>query len=176
MNFLVYISDYIVPFTVFYIVGFGLLMKCRVYDCFVKGAKSGMMTVAEIMPTLVGLMVGVGVLRASGFLEFVSELLNPIAESVNFPGVLVPVVLIRLFSASAATGLTLDVFKEYGTDSYIGLLASIIMSCTETVFYTMSLYYVTAGIRKTRWTLTGAMVCTLVGIVACVIIARFMTA
>lgn len=149
--------------------------KCKVYDCFVKGAKTGMITVAEIMPTLVGLMVGVGVLRASGFLEFAGECLKPVAEFLNFPGELIPLALVRMFSASAAEGLTLDIFKEYGTDSYIGLLASILVSCTETVFYTMSLYYMTIGIKKTRWTLSGALICTFVGIVASTIIAGLLT-
>lgn len=168
-------SDYIVPFTLLYIVAYGVITKCKVYDCFVTGAKKGMLTVAEIMPTLVGLLVGVGVLRASGFLEFLGKCLAPVAEWLNFPGELIPLALVRMFSASAATGLTLDIFKEYGTDSYIGFLASILVCCTETVFYTMSLYYMTIGIKKTRWTLPGALVCTLAGIVASTIIAGLLT-
>ncbi|MGN0160152.1 MAG: spore maturation protein [Lachnospiraceae bacterium] len=171
MQFLIYLSDYILPFTIFYIVGFGVLMKVHVYDCFVKGAKEGIKTVAEILPTLVGLMVGVGTLRSSGFLEMLCDKLGVVSEWIHFPKELIPMAIVRLFSSSAATGLALDVFKEYGTDSYIGLVASIMMGCTETVFYTMSVYYMTAGIRKTRWTLPGALLCTLAGIAASVILA-----
>lgn len=171
MDFVVYISDYIIPFTIFYIVGFGILMKKNVYDSFVTGAKSGMKTVADIMPTLVGLMVGVGVLRASGFLDFVCKNLAFVAELLHFPGELIPLAIVRLFSSSAATGLALDIFKEFGTDSYIGLVASIMMGCTETVFYTMSVYFMTAGIKKTRWTLPGALISTFAGIAASVVIA-----
>lgn len=174
MDFIIYISDFIIPFTIFYIVGFGMLMKKNVYDSFVTGAKDGMKTVVDIMPTLVGLMVGVGVLRASGFLDFVSEHLAVAAEWLNFPGELIPLSIVRLFSSSAATGLALDVFKEFGTDSYLGLVTSIMMSSTETVFYTMSVYYMTAKIKKTRWTLSGALICTIAGIVASVIIAGMM--
>lgn len=174
MDFIIYISDFIIPFTIFYIVGFGMLMKKNVYDSFVTGAKDGMKTVVDIMPTLVGLMVGVGVLRASGFLDFVSEHLAVVAEWLNFPGELIPLSIVRLFSSSAATGLALDVFKEFGTDSYLGLVTSIMMSSTETVFYTMSVYYMTAKIKKTRWTLSGALICTIAGIVASVIIAGMM--
>lgn len=171
MGFILYLSDYIIPFVIFYIVGFGILMKTNVYDDFIKGAKDGIHTVIKIMPTLVGLMVGVGVLRSSGFLDFLCEVLKIPAQFLHFPKELVPLAIVRLFSSSAATGLGIDIFKEYGTDSYIGLVASIMMSCTETVFYTMSVYFMTANVTKTRWTLPGALLCTFAGIIASVIIA-----
>ena len=81
---------------------------------------------------------------------------------------------IRLFSSSAATGMVLDIFKEYGTDSLTGLAASIMMSCTETVFYTMSVYYAAAKITKTRYTLPGALAATTAGILASFILAGLM--
>ncbi len=76
-----------------------------------------------------------------------------------------------MFSSSAATGLVLDIFKEYGTDSRIGLITSIMMSCTETIFYTMSVYCMAAKVRKTRYTLAGALLATLAGVVASVFLA-----
>lgn len=151
-----------------------MLMKCNVYDSFVTGAKDGIKTVVDVMPTLIGLMVGVGVLRASGFLDFVCNNLAGVAEFLHFPGELIPLAVVRLFSSSAATGLALDIFKKFGTDSYIGLVASIMMGCTETVFYTMSVYFMTAKIKKTRWTLSGALLATFAGIAASVIIAGMM--
>ena len=81
---------------------------------------------------------------------------------------------IRLFSSSAATGMVLDIFKEYGTDSLTGLAASIMMSCTETVFYTMSVYYAAAKISKTRYTLLGALAATIAGILASLVLAGLM--
>lgn len=106
------------------------------------------MTVVQILPTLIGLMVAVGVLRASGFLDLLGKIFVPIAKMTGFPSELVPLTIVRLFSSSAATGLALDVFKEFGTDSYIGTLASIMMSCTETVFYTMSVYFMAAHVKR----------------------------
>ena len=100
----------------------------------------------KILPTLVGLMVAVGMLRASGFLELISRLLTVPAQWIHFPVELVPLAIVRLFSSSAATSLALDIYKEYGTDSQIGLIASIMMSSTETVFYTMSVYFLTAKV------------------------------
>lgn len=174
MKFIIYLSDFIIPCIVFYIIGFGLLMKKNVYDEFVKGAADGLKTVVEIVPTLVGLMVGVGVLRASGFLDFVSNLLKIVTDRLHFPSELVPLTIVRLFSSSAATGLALDIFKQYGPDSKLGLITSIMMSCTETVFYTMSVYFLVAGIKKTRYTLAGALLATLAGVIASVILASYM--
>ena len=171
---LLYLSDMLVPFLILYVVAHGLLARRPVYDDFVKGAKDGLKTVLQILPTLVGLMVAVGVLRASGFLDFLLQALRPLTELVHFPSELVPLTIVRMFSASAATGLALDVFKEYGTDSYLGLAASILMGCTETIFYTMSIYFMTAKVKKTRYTLAGALLATLVGVAASTWLAGMM--
>jgi spore maturation protein B len=150
------------------------MKKRNVYEDFVEGAKDGIKTVMGILPTLIGLMVGVGILRSSGFLDFLSDKLSIITDLLNFPSELVPLALVKMFSSSAATGLLLDVFKEFGTDSYIGLIASIMLSCTETIFYTMSVYFIAAKVTKTRWTLKGALISTLAGIIASVVLAKVM--
>lgn len=168
------ISNIIIPVLVFYIVAYGVLNKTNVYEEFVKGAKDGLKTVVGIMPTLVALMTAVGVLRASGFLDFLGNLVRPLSERAGFPAELVPLAFIKMFSSSAATGLVLDIFKNYGTDSLIGLITSIMMSCTETIFYTMSVYFLAAKVTKTRYTLKGALLSTLAGIVASVVIAGMM--
>ena len=116
-------------------------------------------------------MVGVGVLRASGFLDLLSSMLGFITEPLHFPAELVPVSIVKMFSSSAATGLVLDIFKEFGPDSLYGTITSIMMSCTETIFYTMSIYFMTAKVQKTRYTLAGALITTLVGTIASVILA-----
>ena len=119
-------------------------------------------------------MVAVGVLRASGFLDLLAELIGRFTKYVGFPGELVPLTIVKMFSSSAATGLLLDTYKEYGTDSSLGLTASISMACTETIFYTMSVYFMTAKVSKTRYTLTGALISTLAGLAASVILAGLM--
>ncbi len=172
MKFLLYISDYIIPFIIFYIVGFGLLMKTPVFSEFTKGAEDGFKVVINIMPTLIGLMVAIGILRASGTLDILANLVKPLTSVLNFPSELVPLVTVKMFSSSAATSLLLDIYKEYGPDSFLGRLSSIIMSCTETIFYTMSVYFMTAGVKKTRYTLLGAIFATLTGIIASTIITR----
>ena len=174
MKFLLYISDYMIPFVLFYIVGFALLMKVQVFSEFTKGAEDGFKVVLNILPTLIGLMVAIGILRSSGTLNLLSGILKPVTQFLHFPSELVPLVTVKLFSSSAATSLVLDIFKEYGPDSYLGRLTSIIMSCTETVFYTMSIYFMTAGVKKTRYTLAGALFATFVGVLASTVITNIL--
>lgn len=171
MSFLLFLSESMVPLVIFYIVGFGILAKRPVFDDFLQGAKEGIQTVAGILPTLIGLMTAVGVLRNSGFLDAFAYALEMPAEFMKIPVPLIPVLFVRVISNSAAVGFVLDLFKKYGTDSYVGMAASILMGCTETVFYTMSVYFMTVGIRKTRWTLPGALAATAAGVAASLVLA-----
>lgn len=159
-----------IPFVIVFLVGYGICKRVDIFDEFIEGAKDGFLTVYKIMPTLIGLMVGVGILRQSGFMEWLAGLLAPLVDFLRFPGELLPLFIVKMFSSSAATGLLLDVYKTYGTDSYLGTLASVLMSCSETIFYTMSVYFMTAKVTKTRYTLTGALVATLAGAAASVVL------
>ena len=174
MKLLTYLSEFMIPFLIFYIVLMGICAKKNVYEDFMKGAKDGLELVLKIMPTMIAMLVAVNVLRASGFLEFLGSLLTPLAEKINFPAPLLPLSIIKIFSSSGATGLLLDLFKEYGVDSQIGKIGSLILSSTETIFYTMSLYFVTAGIKKSRYTLAGCLVATVSGIIASVFFSTYM--
>ena len=157
-----------IPFVLLYVVGYAFLKKRDAYGDFVRGAGEGIHTAFAILPTLVGLMTAVGILRASGFLKWLSDILGRLFAGIGFPVQLVPLAVVRLFSASAATGFLLDIFKEFGTDSPVGLMAGLMLSSTESVFYCMSVYFGSVGIQKTRYTLAGALVATLAGMAASV--------
>ena len=144
MHILLYISNYFIPFLILSIIICGLTAKIDVYETFIAGAKNGCRTVIRLVPTLIG-----------------------------FPGELVPLSIVKMFSSSAASGLLVDLYKTYGTDSRIGLIASLSMSCTETIFYTMSVYFMTARIRHTRYTLPGAVFATFAGLAASVLLAGY---
>ena len=174
MQFLLFLSETMIPLTIFLIVAYGLLNRNNVYQDFLKGAKDGFFTVIDIRPTLVGLMTAGGILRASGFFDFLSELLKKMMGPLHFPTELIPAAIVKMFSSSAATGLLLDLFKTHGTDSFIGLSASIMMSCTETIFYTMSIYFMHVHVKKTRFTLQGALFASLSGIMASIFLASLM--
>ena len=172
MSVIVSISSFIIPGIMLFIVLYVIIKKQNVYDDFVTGATGGLKTVIKVMPTLIGLMVAVGVLRESGFMEVLGKWLGKVTNPIGFPGELMPVTIVKIFSSSAATGMVLDIFKEYGPDSYMGKVTSLMMSCTETVFYTMSVYYITAKVTRTRWTLAGAILTTISGTIASVMLAN----
>ena len=102
MRLFLYISDFIVPFMILSILIYGIFAGVNVYDTFIQGAKRGFWTVVRLMPTLIGLMAAVGILRASGFLEFISEIIGNVTEQIGFPGALVPLTIVKMFSSSAA--------------------------------------------------------------------------
>jgi spore maturation protein B len=103
-----------------------------------------------------------------------TEVLGTCLSFCDFPTELLPLCIIKMFSSSGAVSLLLDIYKEYGTDSYTGLAASLLLSSTETIFYTMSVYFMSVGIKKTRYTLAGAIVSSIAGIAASIWIARYM--
>ncbi len=166
MRFLLLISDFMIPVVVVSIVLFGCCRKVNIYETFIEGAKEGLQTVVDILPTLIGLMVAVAVFRAGGALDFITSLIRPIADFFGFPAAVVPLAMMRLVSSSAATGLLTDLFAHFGPDSFIGRLASVMMSCTETVFYTLSVYFMSIGIQKSRYTLPAALIANFAGLVA----------
>lgn len=174
MKFLVFLSETAIPMLIFVIVGTGILNHQKVYEEFVQGAADGFKTVAGILPTLIGLMVAVGVLRASGLLDAAVQLGAVLTDHIGFPSELVPITLVKMFSSSAATGLLLDIYKEYGTDSSLGKMASVMLSSTETIFYTMSVYFLSVKVKKTRYTLAGALTATIAGTVASVFLISYM--
>lgn len=161
---IIWLSRILIPLTISYIVGFGLLSRRPVFEDFLEGARDGMRTVAGILPTLIGLMTAVGVLRASGLLDALSGWLAVPAGWLHLPSELVPLTLVRMVSNSAATGLVLDIFGRYGPDSRIGMAASVLMSCTETVFYCVSIYFGAVRVKKTRYALPGALIATAAGV------------
>lgn len=166
MNIIIAISNLIIPLVIVFILTEGYLSHINVYETFIEGAKEGFFIVLDILPTLIGLMIAVGILRYSSALDILCNILKPFAQAVGFPVEALPITFMRLISSSASTGILLDTFKEFGADSFIGRFVSVMMSCTETIFYTMSVYFMSVGISKTRYTLAGALVANFAGIVA----------
>lgn len=165
-------SNMIIPLIFLSIIVYGYLNKVDVYDTFVEGAKEGINVVIGILPTLIGLLVSVGVLRASGTIDIISGFLKPFADMINFPVEAIPISIIKPFSSSAATGLFIDILKNYGADSFIARYAAVMLGSTETIFYTMSVYFMSVNIKNTRYTLKGALLSNIAGIFAALYICR----
>ncbi len=172
METLTYISIAIIPFTILVTFTYAYSKKLDVLEIFKEGVIEGVNTVVSIMPTIIGLFLAVSIFSASGALGIISSILGKIAEPLGYPAELVPLTLMRLVSSAASTSLLFDVFKNFGTDSYNGRLASVMMSCTETVFYTMSIYLITAKIRNSKYILAGALISNFAGVLASVYIVN----
>ncbi len=166
-----FLSVFMIPLIIFYIVGYGIFNKKPVFEDFIEGGKKGFQIIVEIAPTIVGLLVAVGVLRTSGTLDLISELLEPLAGIFHIPVEIIPLSIVKMFSASGANGLLFDIFKEFGTDSSIGMTASILLSCTETLFYTISVYFMSIGISKSRWTIPAGIAIAICSVMVSVLIA-----
>lgn len=160
------ISLYAVPVLFLIILGVGLFKDVKVYDAFVEGAKEGITTIIKILPPLVGLMTAVGVFRASGALDSVIFVLTPVASFLGIPAEAMPLALLRPVSGSASLALVADILKAYGPDSHVGRVVSTMMGSTETIFYTLAVYYGSVGIKNIRYTLAAALVADGVSVVA----------
>lgn len=164
------ISDLMIPLIFVGIITYGLVKRVNVFESFLEGVMDGFQVVVKILPTFLGLVVAVGILRASGALELITMVLSPFSEWVHFPPSLIPIALTKFVSSSAATGLILDLFKVFGPDSLEGRMTSIMIGSTETILYTMSVYFMVIKVKDTRYTLSGAIVSNLAGIAASVVL------
>lgn len=160
------ISLYAVPILFLLILGTGAIKDVKVFDAFAEGASEGISTIIRILPSLIGLLTAVGVFRASGALDFLIYLLTPVALLLGIPAEAMPLALLRPVSGSASLALVSDLINLYGPDSYIGRVVSTMMGSTETIFYTLAVYYGSVGIKNIRYTLIAALVADGAGVVA----------
>ncbi len=173
MNVLQTVSSCIIPAAIFGIILYGLMHVKDIFDVFASGAKSGVELTLQILPTLVGLMVAISMLRASGAIDLLASWLSPILSLIGLPADVLPLTLLRPVSGSASLGIVTDIIKTNGPDSYAGRLASIMMGSTETTFYTVAVYYGCIGIKDIRHTIKAALTADAAGMLASILVCRF---
>ena len=173
MKFIEYFSNIAMPLMIIIIVLYGVIERKKVFDIFLDGAKEGIGVVFNIFPTLVGLFVAIGALRSSGIIDLTVNFLTPFLNLVNFPTEILPLALIRPISGSSSIAVATDIMKNFGVDSNIGLIASVIMGSTETTVYTIAVYTSSVGIRKTRFVLWAALIADFVGIITSIIVCKY---
>lgn len=166
-----YLANLIIPLFIFTLILYGILKRKDIYTPFLDGVMDGFKIVLEIAPTLIALFFAIQIFRSSEALNLVVNFLTPIGNLLKIPKEVLPVIFAKLFSSSAATGFLLDIFKTSGPDSLAGFMSSVILSSTETCFYTLSVYYSTIKIKKTRYTLAGALLATFVGTLVSVLLS-----
>ena len=166
--------DYIVPALLLCSCALALRKKENAYDLMLSGATDGLKLLFSLIPTLILLLTAVTMLRASGAVEAISKLLAPVFRLFGIPPETALLVLIRPISGSAALAVGSDLMAHYGVDSQIGRTVAVMLGSTETTFYTISVYFGAAGIKKTRYTIPAALIADFAGFFVASMTVRFL--
>lgn len=161
------IANIILPFIVLIIVGYGIYKQVAVFDVFLDGVKEGLTMTIQIFPTIIAMIISVNIFLKSNILELVINFLNPLFNFLKFPKEILPLAVLRPISGSSSLIILDNILKNYGADSFIGRVASVIQGSTDTTIYILGLYYGSVGVKKIKYSL-------LVGLMAdisCIIIA-----
>ena len=158
--------DYLVPGLLLLICTIGLRKRSDPYSLMLSGAADGLKLLKTILPTLIILLTAVSMLRASGAVEVIGHFCAPVFQWVGIPPETAILVLIRPISGSAALAVGAELISQYGVDSLIGRTVAVMLGSTETTFYTVSVYFGAAGIKRTRYTLPAALIADITGFIA----------
>lgn len=160
-----YITKSIIPIIVVIIITYGMIKGRKVYEWFIEGAKEGLKVCLNIFPYLLAMIIAVNIFREAKLLDLLNNAISPISNIIGLPKEIIPLVLVKPLSGSGAIGIMTDILKNYGSDSYIGLIASVIMGTTETIFYTITVYFGAIQIKKIRHTLWAAVLADFIAII-----------
>ena len=167
-------TDYIVPLLLLLASALALRKKENTYELLLSGAADGLKLLLTLVPTLILLLTAVTMLRSSGAMEAISRFLAPAFRFFGIPPETAMLVLIRPISGSAALAVGADLMRTYGVDSQIGRTAAVMLGSTETTFYTISVYFGAAGIKKTRYTIPAALIADFTGFLVASLTVRFL--
>ncbi|MCI6692253.1 MAG: spore maturation protein [Clostridium sp.] len=165
-----YITKSIIPIIVVIIITYGMIKGKKVYEWFIEGAKEGLKVCLNIFPYLLAMIIAVNIFREAKLLDLLNNMIAPLGGLIGLPKEIIPLVLIKPLSGSGAIGILTDILKTYGADSYVGLIASVIMGTTETIFYTITVYFGAIQIKKIRHTLWAAILADLTAIIISVLL------
>lgn len=165
-------TAFIFPTVFLGILLYGLIKKVTIFETFLKGAKRGAMSCFSVLPALVGLVVAVSMMRASGVLDFLAQLLSPILKYIKMPADVLPLALLKSVSGSGALAMIRSIFETSGVDSFSGRLSSVMLGSSETTFYALAVYYGITKVKNTRYTVFAAIVADVVGIVVSIILCN----
>lgn len=152
----------------------GLFKKIKVYDVFIEGAKEGFQVAIRIIPFLVGILVAIGMFRASGAMDMLTNALRPAMTALGFPAELFPLAILRTLSGSGSLALSTDMIHRYGADSMIGRMAATLYGSSETLFYVLAVYFGAIGVKKTRHAIPAGLVGDAVAAIVAVAVCTWM--
>lgn len=162
------VEVFILPSIVLLILSVAVLKKVKVYEEFVDGAKDGFISVFKIAPYLLTMLFAIDIFRKSGAMDFLINFISPLTKIFNIPEGVIPMIIIKPLSGSGALGIMTDISKTYGVDSIEGRIAAVMMGSTETIFYTLSIYFGACQIKKIRHSLLSALIAHVIGCLAAV--------
>ena len=168
------ISIWSIPVLVAAVSLWAIFKKVPVYSVFTEGAKDGFKTAVMIIPYLTAMLCGIGMFRASGCMDYLTDLIGPITEKIGLPGEVIPMGIMRSFSGGAAEGLMVDLITQYGTHSQIGRISSVALGSTETTFYIVAVYFGSVGVSKTRHSIAAGLLGDLSSLIAAAVIVNLM--
>ncbi|HVG22816.1 MAG TPA: nucleoside recognition domain-containing protein [Thermoanaerobaculia bacterium] len=152
----------------------GMIRKVKVYDAFVDGAKDGFEVAVKIIPFLVGILVAIGMFRASGAMDLLTNALKPITTATGFPAELVPLAILRTLTGSGSLAFTTDLIKSHGADSLIARMAATMYGSSETTFFVLAVYFGAVMVKKTRHAVPAALIGDLVAAIATVAVCYWL--
>ena len=168
------LSAYVIPVLLASVAVYGMGRHVDVYSALTHGAEEGLTVLLRVVPALVGLLTAVSMFRVSGAMEWLSGLFAPVLELLGVPPETAPLMLVRPVSGSGALAVATDLMAAHGPDSYIGRVAAVMLGSTETTFYTIAVYFGSAGIHKTRHTVPAALAADLTGFIAAAFAVRLL--
>lgn len=166
------ISSSFIPIIILFIVSYGVFKKVKVYEVFVEGAKDGIKICKNIFPYLLCMLLAIKVFRESGILEYIINFIEPFTNVLGVPKEVITQIFIKPLSGSGALGIFTDNIKNFGPDSFLGVLSSVLMGSTETIFYTIALYFGAVKIKKIRHTLWTAILSEIIGVILAINITK----
>jgi len=168
------ISNLILPTIVLIIVIYGIYKKVDVFDVFIVGAKEGISMSLQIFPTILAMIVSINIFLNSNILIDITKFLEPVFEFLHFPSQILPLALLRPVSGSSSLIIMNDILKNFGTDSYIGRVSSVIQGSTDTTIYILGLYFSSVGIKKIKYSLIVGLLADLACIITALIVVSIL--
>jgi spore maturation protein B len=168
------LSFFVLPLIVVGFPLYGLYKRVPVYESFVEGAKEGFQVAVRIIPYLVAILFAIGMFRASGAMDFLIALLNPVLSLIGFPGEVLPMAIIRPLTGSGSAGIVVDMISQYGEDSLFVKMAAVMFGSTETTFYVIAVYFGAINIKRARHAVAAGLTADICAMIIAVWVVRLL--
>lgn len=167
-----YLSKSIIPIIFLLIITYGMFKGRKVYEWFIEGAKEGLKVTLRIFPYLLAMIIAVQIFKEAKLMDLLNNLMAPAANVIGLPKDLIPLIIIKPLSGSGAIGVFTDLIKSVGADTRTGLIASVVMGSTETIFYTITVYFGAIKVKKIRHTLWAAIFADMTAIIMAILMVN----